>query len=274
MTTVRGGSARRVDPRLQARRQSVERQEGLRRLWLVIGLTIIASLAIGAIAASRSTLLDIEAVEIIGAERADPRHIATAAGIEVGTPLIGVDRDEALRGVLTVPWVAEASLDRNWNGTVTIEVVERAPLLAFEAGTRYAMVDRTGKQLELVAEKPTSFLPVAGVEASGVPGQPVSDDGMAVVALVDQLTPGVAAVTEEVVVDEGALQVVLTTGGRANFGDERSLGAKFVALETLLAQVDLRCVEMIDVRVPSAPTIRRLPAGNENEEPLADAGGC
>lgn len=267
-------SARRVDPRLQARRRSVARHQDLRRLWLVVGLTVVASLAIGAIALARSSLLDVEAIEVTGADRSDRRHIATASGIRLGDPLVGIDRQLATARILAVPWVAEAEIRRDWKGVVTIDVVERVGLVALPTGKRFAVVDRTGRQLEIVAERPDGFWLVAGVEASGVPGQPVAEEGEAVVALVGQLTPAIAAVTDRIVVDDGDLQIDLSTGGRANFGDERLLPDKLLALETMLVRVDLRCIETIDVRVPSAPTVRRVPGDATNEEPLSAAGGC
>ena len=50
-----------------------------------------------------------------------------------------------------------------------------------------------------------------------------------------------------------------TVGGRARFGDGTDLDGKLQALETMLARVDLRCIDTIDVRVPSAPALTRLP---------------
>ena len=274
MTATRSRATRRVDPRLQARRRSVARREGLRRLWLVIGLTAVASLAIGAIAVANSSWADVEAIEVVGTDRADPRQIVTASGIEVGSPLVEVDGGAASERILGVPWVASADVDRSWRGLVTITITERVGMVAFPAGSRFAIVDRTGQQLELVSDRPEHFLPIQGVEASGVPGQPVSEPGLAVVALVDQLTPDLATATNQVVVDEGDVAIELAGGGRAVFGDDRELSEKFVALETILERVDLTCVELIDLRVPSAPTVRRTALEAANEEPLAETGGC
>ena len=274
MTATRSRSGRRVDPRLQARRRTVARQDGLRRLWLVAGLTAVASLAIGAIALANSSWFDVDVVEVEGVLRVDPQQVITASSIEVGASLVDLDLVGAVTLVEAVPWVAEAAIDRSWRGVVTIHIVERVGLVALPSGPHFAVVDRTGFQLEVVAERPAGYLPVVGVEASGVPGQPVSGTGRGVVALVAQLTPAVAQVTTAIVVDDDRLMIVLTTGGRANFGDERDLDQKLIALETMLARVDLVCLDMIDVRVPSAPTVRRAGDGPATEEPLAAAGGC
>ncbi len=274
MTATRSRPNRRVDPRLQARRRTVARRQGLRRMWMVAGLTAFASLAIGAIAAANSSWLDVDSVEVVGAVRADPQQVATASAVNVGDPLIEVNLDRAVEGALGVPWVAVADVDRDWRGTVTIRIVERIGVAALPTGHRFAVVDKTGYQLEVVGERPENFLPVAGVEASGVPGQPLSREGEAVIALVDALTPTVASVTSQIVVDDGQLMVELTTGGRATFGDQRDLESKLVALETMLSRVDLQCLDTIDVRVPEAPTVSRIGLGAQSEEPFAGTGGC
>ena len=245
---------------------------------MVAGLTLVASLAIGAIAVAKSTWLDVESVTVTGADRADPQHIVTASGITIGEPLVEIDIDGATDAVRRVPWVASATVDRNWDGSVTIEVTERVGIVALPTGSRLAVIDRTGQQLELVSELPSGFLAVTGVEASGVPGQPVTDEAMSVVSLVSGLTPAVSAATEQIVVEEGQLMLDLTVGGRANIGDVRDLEAKLLALETILTRVDLKCLSVVDVRVPEAPTVRRTPAeiarAGAEEEPLGEAVGC
>ena len=250
------------------------------------------------IALSNSSWLDVDAIEVDGVDRADPRQIVNASGIELGSPLIEVDLARSTEAVRQVPWVGDATIDRDLDGTITIAVTERVGVVAVPAGSRFAMVDRTGRQLELVDAQPPGFLPVVGVEASGVPGQLLDDSGLAVVSLVETLTPTVRDATSGIIVAEDRLQLELVIGGRADLGDERGLGDKLGALETILARVDLACVAVIDVRVPDAPTVRRATqseidgdqaavqrefepetgsdAGQQpsDEEPFAGPGGC
>ena len=257
MTATKSRGAGRVDPRLAARRASVAKKASAKRLRSVAIVSGIAALAIIAIALSNSSWLDVDAIEVVGVERADPRQIVNASGIEPGSPLIEVDLSRSTAAVRDVPWVADATIDRSFDGTITIAVTERVGVVAIPVGSRFAMVDRTGRQLELVEAQPDAFLPVVGVEASGVPGQQLDDAGLAVVSLVEALTPTVREASSGIVVAEDRLQLELAIGGRADLGDERGLGDKLGALETILARVDLACVAVIDVRVPDAPTVRR-----------------
>jgi cell division protein FtsQ len=243
-------------------------------LWLVAALTWVASFVLGGIAVANSSWLDVEVVQVSGAVRADPRQIVTASGIVVGEPLVDVDPEAAVAGAEAVPWVAEATVERDWRGSVTISVNERQGIVALATGHRFAIVDRTGRQLEVVADRPSEFVPVDGVEASGVPGQPVGAEALAVIALAEALTPEVRQSTAQIVIVDGQLTLDLAAGGRVLFGDDRDLADKLVALETMLARVDLSCLHTIDVRVASAPTVSRTVQEASGEEPSAGAGGC
>jgi len=274
MTATRSRGRRRVDPRFQARRRTVAQREGRRRLGLVALLTVAASATIAAIIVANSSWADIDTVEVEGATRADPRQIVIASALVLGEPLLGLDQGSVQARVEAVPWVAEAEVKRSWLGTVTILVVERVAVVALPTGSRFAVVDRTGRQLEVVADRPEGFMTVAGVDASGVPGQPVSEEGLAVVTLVEQIPAGLEAQTKQIVVEDGRLMIELVSGGRVNFGDERELDDKFVAIDTVLARVDLSCLASIDVRVPTAPTVRRTTDTAGSQERLTTAGGC
>lgn len=276
------GAQDRVDPRLQARRHQVARQEGRRRLRLVAAVTLLATLAIVTIAAANSSLLDVERVTVSGASRANPQQVVVATGLQIGQPLVRVRPASVAAAVERVPWVDTARVHRGWRGEVTIAVTERRAVLAMPTGTRFVLIDPTGRQLEIVDAPPDGMLVLGGLDASGVPGQTVPDDALAAVSSLERLSPGIAAITTGLSVEGGQVFLDLGPTGRAEIGDDRDLEAKMVALETVLTRVDLTCVSVIDVRVPSAPTVRRAGLGGgqlaapgaESEEPLASAGGC
>ena len=271
-----------LDPRLQARRHQVARQEGRRRLRLIGAVTLAATLAIVAIAAVNSSLLDVERVVVTGASRANPQQVVVATGLEVGQPLVKVHPADVAAAVERVPWVDTAQVHRGWRGDVTVAVTERRAVLAMPTGARFALVDPTGRQLEIVDTPPEGMLALGGLEASGVPGQAVPAPAVAAVTALERLSPEIAAQTTGLSVEGGQVYLELGPTGRAEIGDDRDLDAKMVALETVLARVDLTCVSVIDVRVPSAPTVRRAglgggqlaASGADSEEPLANAGGC
>jgi hypothetical protein len=69
-------------------------------------------------------------------------------------------------------------------------------------------------------------------------------------ALVEALPGGVAGVSTE-------LDVTLGYGGVVRFGSTAELDDKVVALETVLARVQLDCLAMLDLRAPGSPALTR-----------------
>ncbi len=264
-----------VDHRLRARRIEVQRSEGRRRLRALVALVIVTIVAGGAAVISQSSLADVDAVVVEGARLSDPEDVVLASGITVGEPLIDLDAADVVASVETLPWVLGASVERRMNGEVVVAIEERLPrvVLGTEDGG-FVLVDERGRQLERVAGRAPEFVPIAGIVANGEVGQPAPPETSAIVSVLDQLTPTIAAVVTQIIIDEGTLYLELAPAGRVKLGDDSSLAAKIVSLETMLAHADLRCLWEIDVRVPSAPALTRVDAAGNPRAALTDLAEC
>ena len=268
------GGMRRVDPRLQARRRSVARETGRRRLWVAVAVAIAATLSVTAIAVAKSALFDVELVEVAGARQVDIGQVVQSSGIVLGQPLVDIDIDAATIAVESVPWVLLATVERSWGGTVTISVTERNAILAIPTGPRFVLVDVEGRQLEVVSDQPPEMLSVSGVEASGVPGDHIPEAARALLPIVSRVPDGLRSEIVGWSVEEEEVFAQLEVGGQARFGDARELEAKLAALDTVLLRVDLSCLDTIDVRVPRSPTVSRKTLLFEPKEPNEWSGGC
>ncbi len=264
-----------VDPRLRARRIEVKRDQGRRRLRTLVALVIVTVVLGGGVVASQSSLLDVDAVIVEGSTRTDPATVVQASGIGLGQPLVEVDVEGAAAGVAQLPWVLDVSVDRRLSGEVVVEIQERSPIAALPTSDGgLVVVDQGGRQLERVPVLPPEFVPIAGIVASGEIGQPSPPETQSALDLIEQLTDGLRPSVSQIVVDQGSLFVVLSGGGRVNFGDASSLDDKVVSLETMLAHADLRCLFEIDVRVPSAPALTRVNAAGVPRATLTDLSLC
>ena len=106
--------------------ESVEEQPAVRRLWWVWSLLALVVLTVGAFAATRSVLLDVDEVLVDGVgDRLDRLLVIEVSGIRTGEPMVDVSSEVAAHRVATLPWVAEAKVVRDWPGTVRIWFVER-----------------------------------------------------------------------------------------------------------------------------------------------------
>lgn len=256
--------------RFVGRRQEIRRQAGARRLRVVLALTVVSLLAVSTIGVLNSELADVDAVTVIGNDRTPIDDVVAATSILPGQPLLDLDLGAAESGVEALPWVRKVDINRRLDGEIIVRVTEREPILALpivapgadgvtrDAGpARFVLIDQLGQQLELVDEIPAGFVPVAGIEASGRPGESAPEESGLVLSLVQSLPPSLIDQVSAMTVSEGDLYLELTSGVRANIGDSSLLGEKIQALETVLARVDLECVSVIDLRVPSAAAVRR-----------------
>jgi cell division protein FtsQ len=259
---------------LTARAEEVRKVRRQRRKSVVIVLLALSLAAAGAIGVIRSPLMAIDAVAVRGADAVDEAVILNAAAIPLGSPLLDLPIEATNQRVEAIPEIRSATVTRNLNGRVDIIVTEREPTMALRSGTGFVLVDDDGRQVRTSAEPPDGFLPVIGLEATGVPGDPAPPGSTAVLRLMNEITPPVRSAVTEVIVTGDQLALRLRDGGRAVLGDDDDLASKVVSLETLLLSVDLRCVHEIDLTVPSAPALSRIGEKGNPRDGLADLTQC
>lgn len=269
-----------IDARIRARRIEVRRSEGrrrLRRLLLLVGVTVAALAAWGA---TRSPLLDVDEIVVRGATRSGGDTVAAASGIERGHALTDLDLGAARDGILALPWVAEVDVERSWGGTVTVDVVERTPVAVLTGSDgRHWLVDADAVVLaeasgtdvvagHVVIEGTAPVAPGGRVEA--LPGP--------VLELAQALDAELRSATAAVVIDGPETWIRLhprpgevdpdgaprTDGGRIRFGDLRAVDEQVLAAATVLEQVDLTDLDVVDVRVPSNPVVTRVQVAGDD----------
>ena len=267
-----------VDSRILARRQAVAEEETRRRirrgLWLAGPVTVFALL----LGTTRTPLLDVDHVRVAAAtgdgsaelSAAELEAVQTAlAGVDVGPgePLVDVDLHDGEEALEALPWVQDADVTRQWPGTLQVEVARRVPVGAVAIAGGAALVDRTGQVVAVVAPDggPAAGLVTGLVEIEG-PGSLVAGDQvdaaglLAVAELVpDTLVPMVARIGE----GEGRAVVLhLRDGGMVELGPplgSADVADKLHAAVTMLTQVDRTCLQVLDVSVPTVPTVTRVP---------------
>lgn len=242
---------------------------------MLIALSLITLAAIGALVLLDSSYFDVDEVVVVGGEHTSHDAVREASGVEIGTPLVDLDPGAAVAGVQRLPWVATTEIVREWNGTITITITERTPVLALPSETGgFVLVDVTGRQLDLVAERPPWSHIVNGLVTSGVPGQPSPTEIHGVIRLLGLLTADQMEGIESISVVDSNLVLDLRAGGIVDLGNDSGLADKLVSYDTLRASVDLRCLHRIDLRVPSAPAITRISATGETGRALSDMTNC
>ena len=251
MTTTQ--SRPRIDPRLQERRIAVKRDEGRRRLRFLVVSVVVVALGAGLAGATRSPLLDVDLIEVTGAEHVAADTVLHTAGVRPGDLMVDVDTGAAARRIERLSWVASAEIRRQWPGTLQVRVTERRAAAAIPVTGGWATVDAKGRILERGADAPAGLgvVDVPPLRTDQVPAR--LRDALIVAAAIP---PRLLERVPRVVPGRDGLELPLQPHGVVRFGGPDQLGEKLTALETLLDRVE-GPVAVIDVRVPDAPVLTR-----------------
>lgn len=244
-----------IDPRIRARRIQVKRDQGRRRLHRLAIVGVVVAVAAGVFALTRSPLLSIRGVKVSGAHHNSAADIEHASRLTHGTPLIDVSVGTVARRVEALPWVAHATVSRDWPSTVSIHVTERRPAAALPAaGGGWLIVDVSGRVLDRTTTPQAGLLAVGTTPAAGMPGTTVAVDA----ALLRVASAVPARLRSEVIgVSQGraGLELRLRCGGVVELGSATDLTDKLVSTGALLAQPSGPGAAVIDVQVPAVPTL-------------------
>lgn len=272
-----------VHPRIAQRRADVvaaaRTGERRRRRLLWSGLAVSFVLVCGYLA-TRSELLDVERVTVervtvSGAARTLPAEILDAAGIGRGQPLVWLDLGAARARVARLPWVKDVYSVRGWDGSVTFRVSERVPVAAVAMPGGWALTGAGGRVLEFVPTLSDDLsdnlsddllddtVPVVGlgvVEAA--PGDWLADSQLGAIAVAGALYEPIRSAVQTLEATPEGYVLNLHAPGRVILGNGEEMDAKLLAVQTFLEKVNLRCLEVLDVRAPATPVLTRaFPCG-------------
>ena len=249
-----------MDPRIRRRRVEVRRDEGRKRLRILLGCAGVVAAALAAVGVSRSPLLDVDYVQVRGAEQTGRLQVVAAGGLDGHPARLDIDTADVVRRVEALPWVLSASARLQWPGTVQVDVVERRPAAVLPAAQgQWALADITGRVLQVGPDKPAGLPVIGAVDPPERAGQRVSAQAVASLRVAAALPADVRQrVADVAAVSGGEVELQLVPpGGVVRLGRPEELEPKLAALATVLARADLARIRVIDVRVPEAPALTR-----------------
>jgi cell division protein FtsQ len=140
-----------------------------------------------------SPVLGVRSIEIVGNLTVPSERIKQQAGVVDLHPLATVNLADVETRVLGIRQLASAKVDRIWPGTLKIQVVEREPVAAIQAGDKVAIVDKQGVVIELKSAVPP-MLPLLRVDRPAA-GDPAMMAALQVIqAIPDEVAPKVREV--------------------------------------------------------------------------------
>ena len=221
-----------------------------RRRLLVVGL-VLALLVLLAYGVSMSPLLSVDTVQVRGTSRLTASQVEAAAGVHEGDAITWIDTGKAVAGIEALPYVRDATLHREWPHTIRITVHERTPAAWIDSPGEKALVDGTGRVLEMVDAAPPAMPQLVGAKLVPPPGATIDAVGAARVA--GALT-GLAAVgTSSVEATHHGIVLHLAAGPEVRMGRPTQIAVKLRAALAVLAAQQGTPVNYVDVSVPTNP---------------------
>jgi cell division protein FtsQ len=243
----------RIDPRIRERLIAVKREAGRRRLRLLLAGCCVLSTAGLAWLTINAPFFDIDRVEIRGDQRVSDKQIRAAARVDAHTPLLLVDAGAIAERIEALPWVANASVHREWPGTLRIDVSEHQASSYIRSGNKALLVAPTGRIVAEVDAAPEGVMEVRGVRRAPVVGQLLAPADAA--NIVGKLPLALAERVEAVDVSRG-ITLVLRGGGAIRLATADNLEAKAASAQAVLDHLDGEPFTYIDVSTPQRPVSR------------------
>ena len=256
-----------VDPRIWKRRVAVMREQGRKRLRIVIGVLAACVIAAGGVAALHSSLFAARHLKVVGAVHTPVAEVLALSGLSSRPPLVDINAAVAVSHIDALPWVKSAAVSEQWPDSVTVVVRERSAIAAVDSGspaTRgWVLVDATGRVLADQRSRPAGMLALTVPVPPGAPGSDLPAADQPGVEIASSL-PSMLAVRVRSV-DVAALDAVtlgLTGGLTAFIGSPVDLQAKYEALASVLAGAAVHGGDVVDVSVPDEPTVGPVTAAS------------
>ena len=247
-----------INPRIQERRIEIIRAKGKRRLRILLTVVLSVLLSLAAVLISKSSLLDVDEVVVVGADSELEELIVAIANIPKSKPILEVDTQSILERIKRIPNVKGAKVSRSFGGKVTISVTLRKPSVLLSNLGEWFLVDLDGRVLERVSELPPNLeYPIVEGNFDDLKvGEWVPEQALFAIELAAKL-PSVLLADVSFVSTNEEIELMLFGEGKILFGDNEALESKILAASTILEQVDLAELIHIDVRTPDKPVLCR-----------------
>jgi cell division septal protein FtsQ len=258
-SNAQGGTIRRlgIDPRIWARRTAVQREQGRRRLRVLVVVLAGLAVLVGAWFVVHTPLFSARSISVTGNAHESAAQVAAQAGLAGHPPLLDVNAGAAAARIEQLPWVRTASVHVSWPDGVHIAVTEETPrFVASVPGGGWEVLSNDGRVLGASAARPPGLLLLTVPEPPGAPGTVLSTKDAAGLRVASSLPASFAAqVTEVTVEPAGWVQLDMTTPIAVDIGTANELNAKYEDVSSILAGATLHTGDVIDVSVPDAPTV-------------------
>lgn len=231
----------------------------VKSFWKYVFISIIFVFLLGIYAATQSELLDVDEIEVVitGGNEISSDEVVTLSGISLSQSMISVDSREAESEILKNSWVDEVEVRKDWPDNVLIWVSLRAAfahVVTIEGN--FATVDINGIVLKSSRMDSSSNLVTLLAEKLPAPGAKVEGVQMLLEAA-KSITPDLQKWVKIISPTANGVRVELDDSVFVDLGAHQDFTNSISDLKAVLGQVELTCIQSIDVSIQDNPVVKR-----------------
>jgi len=255
-----------MDHRLVERRRRVAEDRARSNLNRLLRMLVVLAVVAVLVWYVQSPFMSVDSIVVRGADRVDVRSVLTDNGIIEGRPLVVLDVYGAEKALLGDPWVAQATVARDWPTGIVVEVEERTPSANLQLADGWWLVAADGTLLEEAegrsADLPTGLLPQ--LSSGDATGNLEVEGAVEYLAALPERYRTDAEITVQ---DEGL--VALVGGYQVRVGRPFDTGEK-AAVTAAMIDSGVEEGSILTVVAPASPAV--LPPGADTSTPTTDPG--
>jgi cell division protein FtsQ len=255
-----------MDDRIRDRRQSLGRERGRRRAWIVLPVVVLVIVAGLFVWLRSSSVFAVTTVTATATERVSEEEISAATATARGVSLLKLSIEPIEKALAALPYVRSVRVYRDFPNTLEVQLVEYEPLARLRTlDGQMWLVSEDGRALERITPPRGYSLPLVlpANPALPVAGAKVSDEIVAALPVVTLLTSEdigerLPDVKQVMVATAGEVTVALADGSELRLGKPTELERKL----TVAGDIVQEClrndeqVEYIDVSVPERVAVK------------------
>ncbi len=231
----------------------------VKSFWKYVFISIFFVFLLGIYAATQSELLDVDEIEVVitGGNEISSDEVVTLSGISLSQSMTSVDSEEAELEILKNSWVDEVEVRKDWPDNVLIWVSLRAAfahVVTIEGN--FATVDINGIVLKNSRMDSSSNLVTLLAEKLPAPGAKVEGVQMLLEAA-KSITPDLQKWVKIISPTANGVRVELDDSVFVELGAHQDFTNSISDLKAVLGQVELTCIQSIDVSIQDNPVVKR-----------------
>ena len=225
----------------------------------VIGISVIFVVLLGLYSATRSELLDVDKIDVLitGGDKISSNEVVALSKISLSQSMISVDSNKAESLILMNPWVDEVQINKEWPSSISIWVsLREAFAYAVTLDGKFATIDANGVVLELYKLDSSNDFVGLLVEKLADPGSKIVGIEMLLRAA-RSISPDLQQWIKIISPTASGVRAELYGSVFVDLGGSEDFTAAMSDLKAVLGQVELMCIQSIDVSVRENPIIER-----------------